>query len=78
MSPGKGGIIVSGMRQQIRIDETAAAPAVQEPEVGSADWAESEYRALRALVDEIHDHLRHPRPSSDHDWMYDSETGLPR
>ncbi len=39
---------------------------------------ETEYRELREIVDDIHRHLRHPLPSSDHSWLYDDETGLPR
>ena len=39
---------------------------------------ETEYRELRAIVDDIHRHLRHPLPGSDHSWLYDDETGLPR
>lgn len=40
--------------------------------------AELDYKALRVIVDEIHRHLQHPLPLSNHDWLYDDETGLPR
>ncbi len=41
---------------------------------------EIEYQELREIVDDIHRHLRHPLPGSDHSWLYDDddETGLPR
>jgi len=39
---------------------------------------EIEYKELREIVDDIHRHLQHPLPSSDHSWLYDDETGLPR
>ncbi len=39
---------------------------------------EVEYQELREIVDDIHRHLRHPLPGSDHSWLYDDETGLPR
>ncbi len=39
---------------------------------------EIEYQELRAIVDDIHRHLRHPLPGSDHSWLYDDETGLAR
>ena len=39
---------------------------------------EIEYQELRKIVDDIHHHLRHPLPGSDHSWLYDDETGLPR
>ncbi len=44
----------------------------------NADQAELDYKALRMIVDEIHRHLQHPLPLSNHDWLYDGETGLPR
>jgi len=39
---------------------------------------EIEYKELREIVDDIHRHLRHPLPGSDHSWLYDDETGVPR
>ena len=33
---------------------------------------------LRAITADIRRHLKHPLPSSDHSWLYDDETGLPR
>ena len=33
-------------------------------------------RARRAVL-AFHDLLEHPRPVSDHGWLYDDETGLP-
>lgn len=48
-------------------------------EVGAAQHQEdAEYLELRKIVDDIHRHLQHPLPSSDHSWLYDDETGLPR
>ena len=37
-----------------------------------------EYLELREIVSDIHRHLQHPLPGSDHSWLYDDETGLPR
>jgi antitoxin VapB len=34
-------------------------------------------RRLREIAAEIRRHLRHPLPSSNHEWLYD-ENGLPR
>jgi antitoxin VapB len=34
-------------------------------------------RRVREITADIRRHLRHPLPSSDHDWLYD-ENGLPR
>ena len=42
------------------------------------DQDDAEYLELRKIVDDIHRHLEHPLPSSDHSWLYDDETGLPR
>lgn len=39
---------------------------------------DTEYLELRKIVDDIHRHLQHPLPGSDHSWLYDDETGLPR
>lgn len=39
---------------------------------------DTEYLELRKIVDDIHRHLQHPLPGSDHSWIYDDETGLPR
>ena len=47
-------------------------------EGGAAQEQEAEYLELRKIVDDIHRHLEHPLPSSDHSWLYDDETGLPR
>lgn len=46
--------------------------------VGAHHREETEYLELRAIVSDIHNHLQHPLPSSDHSWLYDDETGLPR
>ncbi len=37
-----------------------------------------EYLELRKIVKDIHRHLQYPLPGSDHSWLYDDETGLPR
>jgi len=37
-----------------------------------------EYLELREIVGDIHRYLQHPLPGSDHSWLYDDETGLPR
>lgn len=33
---------------------------------------------IRAITADIRSHLKHPLPSSDHNYLYDDETGLPR
>jgi antitoxin VapB len=38
---------------------------------------EERLRRVREIAADIRHHLRHPLPSSNHDWLYD-ENGLPR
>ena len=62
---------------------TALRDALERSRAAKEDVAaqrqeETEYSELRKIVDDIHRHLRHPLPSSDHSWLYDDETGLPR
>ncbi len=37
-----------------------------------------DYLELREIVSDIHRHLQHPLPGSDHSCLYDDEMGLPR
>ncbi len=39
---------------------------------------EKEIKEIRAITADIRKHLKHPLASSDHSWLYDDETGLPR
>ena len=61
---------------------TALRDALERDRAATGDDAaqdqEAEYLELRKIVDDIHRHLEHPLPSSDHSWLYDDETGLPR
>jgi antitoxin VapB len=38
---------------------------------------EERLRRVREIAADIRRHMRHPLPTSDHDWLYD-ENGLPR
>ena len=38
---------------------------------------EQRLKRVREIAADIRRHLRHPLPSSDHDWLYD-ENGLPK
>lgn len=35
-------------------------------------------RRIRAIAADIRAHMKHPLPTSDHGWLYDEETGLPK
>ncbi len=39
---------------------------------------EEKIAQIRIITADIRSHLQHPLPSSNHDWLYDDETGLPR
>lgn len=62
----------------------AAPPAALDRDQAARERAEkeradeTEYQELKAIVDDIRRHLRDPLPDSDHSWLYDDETGLPR
>ncbi len=65
-------VVNRALREALERDQAAIkGAAVQEQE-------DAEYLELRKIVDDIHRHLQHPLPSSDHSWLYDDETGLPR
>ena len=65
-------VVNRALREALERDQAAKqADAAQHQE-------DAEYLELRKIVDDIHRHLQHPLPSSDHSWLYDDETGLPR
>ncbi len=65
-------VVNRALREALERDKAAR-------EVGAAQHQDdAEYLELRKIVDDIHRHLQHPLPSSDHSWLYDDETGLPR
>lgn len=39
---------------------------------------EERKRRIRAIAADIRRHMKHPLPTSDHSWLYDDETGLPK
>ena len=39
---------------------------------------EDRLQRIRAITADIRSNLKHPLPTSDHSWLYDDETGLPR
>ena len=55
---------------------TKALQAELEREERARD-REERLRRVREIAADIRHHLRHPLPSSNHDWLYD-ENGLPR
>jgi antitoxin VapB len=65
-------VVTTALRDALKRDRAARKCA----ETQRRD--EIEYQELREIVDDIHRHLRHPLPGSDHSWLYDDETGLPR
>ncbi len=65
-------VVTTALRDALERDRAAKEDVVAQP------WEDIEYRELREIVDDIHRHLRHPLPGSDHSWLYDDETGLPR
>lgn len=65
-------VVTTALRDALERDRAAREGAEKEhPD-------ETEYLELQAIVDDIHRHLRNPLPGSDHSWLYDDETGLPR
>jgi len=44
----------------------------------SDEEVEKTIAEVRAITADIRRHLKYPLPSSDHNWLYDDETGLPR
>ena len=65
-------VVTTALRDALERDRAAGKFAEKQHQ------EEIEYQELRALVDDIHRHLRHPLPGSDHSWLYDDETGLAR
>lgn len=39
---------------------------------------EERKRRIREIAADIRRHMKHPLPTSDHSWLYDDETGLPK
>jgi len=39
---------------------------------------EERKRRIRDIAADIRRHMKHPLPTSDHGWLYDDETGLPK
>ena len=56
--------------------EQAVLKAVRAGLEAAQDRQAETQKALEA-VEAFHDWLEHPRPASDHGWLYDDETGLP-
>ncbi|MBC7800070.1 MAG: type II toxin-antitoxin system VapB family antitoxin [Gemmatimonadaceae bacterium] len=67
-----GATVADAVTQALRTALERDRPALM------IDEAEIEYKALRAIADDIHRLLRDPLPLSNHDWLYDDVTGLPR
>ena len=65
-------VVTTALRDALERDRTAREC------IETKHREDVEYQELRVIVDDIHRHLRHPPPSSDHSWLYDDETGLPR
>jgi signal transduction histidine kinase len=64
------------MGAQLNIVATKALQAELDREERARD-REARLRRVREIAADIRHHLRHPLPSSNHDWLYD-EDGLPR
>ena len=64
--------VTTALRDALERERTVKASAE------SAQREDIEYLELREIVSDIHRHLQHPIPGSDHSWLYDDETGLPR
>ena len=64
--------VLTALRDALERDQTANDVAATQFR------ADAEYLELREIVNDIHRHLQHPLPGSDHSWLYDDETGLPR
>ena len=66
-------VVNRALREALERDRKACADrAAQEQE------AEAFIADIRAITADIRSHLKHPLPSSDHGYLYDDETGLPR
>lgn len=46
--------------------------------VEQADSVEARLAKLREITADIRANMQHPLPTSDHGWLYDDETGLPK
>ena len=60
------------LREALERDRKARADDAQEQDV------ENFIAEIRAITADIRSQLKHPLPSSDHSYLYDDETGLPR
>ena len=66
-------VVNRALREALERDRKVRADdGTQEQEV------EDKIAEIRAITADIRRHLKHPLPSSDHSWLYDDETGLPR
>ena len=65
-------VVTTALRDALERDRAA------KEDVETRHQDDTEYLELRKIVDDIHRHLQHPLPGSDHSWLYDDETGLPR
>ncbi len=59
---------------------TAVTTALQErlDRVRAADDIETRLAHIREITADIRANMQRPLPSSDHSWLYDDETGLPK
>ncbi len=61
------------------LGHTVAAAIRQRLERERAAHAKAAWKAeIRQLVDDLHEHLPTPTPTSDHGWLCDAVTGLPK
>ena len=65
-------VVNRALREALERDRQAHADDAQEQDV------EDMIAQIREITADIRSHLKHPLPSSDHDHLYDDETGLPR
>ena len=69
-------VVNRALREALERDRRASADDAQEQD------AEDFIAEIRAITADIRSHLKHPLPSSDHnylyDYLYDDEIGLPR
>ena len=58
---------------------TAVTTALQErlARVQAAEDIEVRLARIREITADIRANMQHPLPTSNHDWLYDDETGLP-
>lgn len=66
-------VVNRALREALERDRKARADDNIQPQE-----AEDRIAGIRAITADIRKHLKHPLPSSDHNWLYDDETGLPR